>query len=122
MAAARSTIEAKLAEDPAIDALITLNASYAMTALPVAKATGRPITVATFDTNPELMNAIKDGDVMFAVDQQPWLQGYQAVDTLANYLNNKSILGGGQPILTGPSFIDKSNIDQIASYAQEGIR
>ena len=60
--------------------------------------------------------------VAFAVDQQPWLQGYQAVDTLANYLNNRSILGGGQPILTGPSFIDKSNIDQIASYAQEGIR
>lgn len=122
MAAARSTMEAKLAQDPAIDALITLNASYAMTALPVTEATGRPITVATFDTNPELMNAIKDNKVAFAVDQQPWLQGYQAVDTLANYLNNRSILGGGQPILTGPSFIDGSNIEQIAQYAQEGVR
>ena len=38
MSAARSTIEAKLAQDPAIDALITLNASYAMTALPVPEA------------------------------------------------------------------------------------
>jgi simple sugar transport system substrate-binding protein len=122
MAAARSTLEAKLSQDPAIDAVITLNASYAMTALPVTKETGRPITVATFDTNPELMKAIKDGDVAFAVDQQPWLQGYQAVDTLANYLNNRSILGGGQPILTGPSFIDKSNVDQISTYAQEGTR
>ena len=102
--------------------LITLNASYAMTALPVTKAAGHPIRVATFDTNPELMTAIKDGDVSFAVDQQPWLQGYQAVDTLANYLVNRSVLGGGQPILTGPSFIDKSNIDQISSYAQKGIR
>ena len=122
MSSARSTIEAKLAEDPAIDAVITLNASYAMTALPVTKAAGRPITVATFDTNPPLMTAIKDGDVAYAVDQQPWLQGYQAVDTLANYLNNRSILGGGQPILTGPAFIDKANIDQIASYAQKGVR
>ena len=122
MSSARSTIEAKLAQDPAIDAVITLNASYAMTALPVAEATGRPIKVATFDTNPELMTAIKDGKVVFAVDQQPWLQGYQAVDTLANYLVNRSVLGGGQPILTGPSFIDKSNIDQISSYAQKGIR
>lgn len=122
MSAARSTIEAKLAQDPAIDALITLNASYAMTALPVAEATGRDITVATFDTNAELMKAIQDGKVAFAVDQQPWLQGYQAVDTLANYLNNRSILGGGQPILTGPSFIDESNVEQIATYATEGVR
>jgi simple sugar transport system substrate-binding protein len=122
MASARSTVEAKLAQDPAIDAVITLNASYAMTALPVTEATGRDITVATFDTNPELMTAIKDGKVAFAVDQQPWLQGYQAVDTLANYLNNRSILGGGQPILTGPSFIDESNVDQISAYATEGVR
>ncbi|MGU3499784.1 substrate-binding domain-containing protein [Mycobacterium sp. C31M] len=122
MSAARSTIEAKLAQDPAIDALITLNASYAMTALPVVEATGRDITVATFDTNAELMKAIEDGKVAFAVDQQPWLQGYQAVDTLANYLNNRSILGGGQPILTGPSFIDESNVEQIATYATEGVR
>ena len=122
MASARSTVEAKLAQDPAIDAIITLNASYAMTALPVAEATGRDITVATFDTNPELMTAIKDGKVAFAVDQQPWLQGYQAVDTLANYLNNRSILGGGQPILTGPSFIDDTNVEQISAYAMEGVR
>jgi simple sugar transport system substrate-binding protein len=122
MAAARSTIEAKLAQDPSIDAVITLNASYAMTALPVTKATGRDITVATFDTNPELMKAIKAGDVSFAVDQQPWLQGYQAVDTLANYLSNRSVLGGGKPIMTGPSFIDAANIDQISQFAQEGVR
>ncbi|WP_327049664.1 substrate-binding domain-containing protein [Mycobacterium sp. Root265] len=122
MSSARSTVEAKLAQDPAIDAIITLNASYAMTALPVAEATGRDITVATFDTNPELMTAIKDGKVAFAVDQQPWLQGYQAVDTLANYLNNRSILGGGQPILTGPSFIDDTNVEQISAYATEGVR
>ena len=122
MSAARSTIEAKLAQDPEIDAVITLNASYAMTALPVVEATGRDITVATFDTNSELMNAIQDGQVAFAVDQQPWLQGYQAVDTLANYLNNRSILGGGQPILTGPSFIDETNVEQISAYATEGVR
>jgi len=122
MASARSTIEAKLAQDPAIDAVITLNASYAMTALPVVKATGRKIIVATFDTNPELMNAIKAGDVSFAVDQQPWLQGYQAVDTLANYMSNHSVLGGGKPIMTGPSFIDSSNIDQVSQFAKDGIR
>jgi simple sugar transport system substrate-binding protein len=122
MASARSTVEAKIAQDPAIDGVITLNASYAMTALPVIKAAGRPIELATFDTNADLMNGIKDGGVAFAVDQQPWLQGYQAVDTLSNYLLNRSVLGGGKPILTGPSLIDKTNIDQISAYATEGIR
>jgi simple sugar transport system substrate-binding protein len=122
MAAARATMEAKLSQDPSIDALITLNASYAMTAVPVVQTAGRPIKVATFDTNADLMNAIKSGDVLFAVDQQPWLQGYQAVDTLANYLVNRSILGGGEPILTGPSFIDGTNIDQISDFASEGVR
>jgi simple sugar transport system substrate-binding protein len=122
MASARATIEAKLAQDPAIDAVITLNASYAMTALPVVQAAGRPIELATFDTNADLMKGIKDGGVAFAVDQQPWLQGYQAVDTLSNYLTNRSVLGGSKPILTGPSFIDKTNIDQISNYATEGMR
>jgi ABC-type sugar transport system substrate-binding protein len=65
---------------------------------------------------------IKGAGVAFAVDQQPWLQGYQAIDTLSNYLLNRSVLGGGTPILTGPSYTDKKNIDQNPTHATEGIR
>jgi len=38
------------------------------------------------------------------------------------YLNNGNVIGGGQPTLTGPAFIDKSNIDAVAAYAQNGTR
>ncbi len=53
---------------------------------------------------------------------QPFLQGYLAVDSLWLYLNNGNVIGGGQATLTGPSFIDKSNIDAIAEYAKAGTR
>jgi simple sugar transport system substrate-binding protein len=60
--------------------------------------------------------------VQWAVDQQPYLQGYAAVDSLWLYLTNGDILGGGQLVLTGPSFVDSSNVAQIAQYAARGTR
>ena len=35
---------------------------------------------------------------------------------------NGNIIGGGQPTLTGPAFIEKSNIDAVAEYAKNGTR
>jgi simple sugar transport system substrate-binding protein len=44
------------------------------------------------------------------------------VDSLWLYLNNKNTIGGGQAVLTGPSFIDETNIDAIADLAAGGTR
>ena len=60
--------------------------------------------------------------MQWAVDQQPYLQGYEAVDSLWLYLTNANVLGGGQTVLTGPSFIDSSNVAQVAQYAERGTR
>jgi simple sugar transport system substrate-binding protein len=60
--------------------------------------------------------------VQWAVDQQPYLQGYEAVDSLWLYLTNGDVLGGGQIVATGPSFIDSSNVATIATYAERGTR
>ena len=87
-----------------------------------AKNAGSNAKIGTFDTNAALVDAIKDGDVQWAVDQQPFLQGYLAVDSLWLYLTNGNMIGGGKPTLTGPSFIDKSNIDAVAEYAKGGTR
>jgi simple sugar transport system substrate-binding protein len=38
------------------------------------------------------------------------------------YLTNGNTLGGGQTVLTGPSFIDSSNVTQVAKYAAVGNR
>ena len=118
----RSTLESKLRQDPSITHVLTLGAPIALTAVQSVKDSGSKAKVVTFDTNPELANAILAGDVQWAVDQQPYLQGYLAVDFMALYKRNGNILGGGKEVLTGPSFIDQSNIEEIAKFAKNGTR
>ena len=76
----------------------------------------------TFDLNADAAQDIKDGKVEFSIDQQPYVQGYQAVTALYLNLKNGNDIGGGGPVLTGPSFVDKSNIDVILPFAQKGTR
>ena len=61
-------------------------------------------------------------DIAFAIDQQPYLQGYLAVDALWLAHRNGTTIGGGRPVYTGPSFVDASNVDIIADAAQAGLR
>lgn len=122
MPSVESTITAKLQQDPAVDYVVTLGAPFALTAVQSVQNAGSKAKVGTFDTNAALVDAIKGGQVMWAIDQQPFLQGYLAVDGLWLYLTNKNLIGGGQATLTGPSFIDKSNIDAVAELAKAGTR
>ena len=122
MPSVQSTITAKLQQDPSIDYIVTLGAPIALTAVESVKSAGSKAKIATFDTNAELVDAIQAGNIQWAVDQQPFLQGYLAIDSLWLYLNNRNIIGGGQPVLTGPAFVDKSNIDAIVTYAKNGTR
>jgi simple sugar transport system substrate-binding protein len=122
MPSVQSTITAKLQQDPAIDYVVTLGAPIALTAVQSAANAGSTAKIATFDTNAELVDAIKARKVQWAVDQQPFLQGYLAIDSLWLYLNNGNVIGGGQPTLTGPAFIDESNIDAVATFAKNGTR
>jgi simple sugar transport system substrate-binding protein len=122
MPSVRSTISAKLQQDPSIDRVLTLGAPFALTSVQSVKDAGSKAKVATFDTNKALVSSLQSGDVEWAIDQQPYLQGYLAVDSLWLYLTNGNIMGGGQTVLTGPSFIDKTNIDTIAKYAANGTR
>lgn len=122
MPSVESTITAKLQQDRGIDNVLTLGAPFALTAVQSVKNGGSSAKVTTFDTNAQLVQAIKNGDVQWAVDQQPFLQGYLAVDSIWLYVNNGNVIGGGKPVLTGPAFIDKKNIDAVATFAQNGTR
>jgi simple sugar transport system substrate-binding protein len=122
MSSVKSTITAKLQQDPSIDYVMALGAPIALTAVDSAKEAGSTAKVATFDTNAALVDAVKTGTVQWAVDQQPFLQGYLAIDSMWLFLNNRNVIGGGSPTLTGPAFIDKTNIDAIAQYAKNGTR
>jgi simple sugar transport system substrate-binding protein len=122
MPSVQSTLSSKLRQDPDISHVLTLGAPFALTAVQSAEEAGSEAQVVTFDTNAELVEAIQSGDVLWAIDQQPYLQGYSAIDGLWLYLTNRNVLGGGDAVLTGPAFIDESNIDEIAELAQRGTR
>ncbi|MEV6957714.1 sugar ABC transporter substrate-binding protein [Streptomyces sp. NPDC051207] len=123
MPSVKSTITAKLKQDTSVDHVVTLGAPFALTAVQSIGDAGSKAKVATFDLNKELTKAIQDDTIEFAVDQQPYLQGYLAVDSLWLYKNNGNYSGGGeQPVLTGPAFVDTSNVDTIAEFAAKGTR
>lgn len=118
----QSGITAKLQQDKSIDYVISLNAGVTTIAVKSIKEASSKAKLVSFDTSADVVKAIQDGTVEFAVDQQPWLQGYLAVDSLWLYLTNGDTIGGGSPTLTGPSFVDKSNANAVAKYAAGGTR
>ncbi len=122
MASVRSTIGAKLQQDKTIDYVVTLGAPFALTAIDSIQDAGSNAKVVTFDLNSDAAKAIQSGKIEFSIDQQPYVQGHEAVDALWLNLTNGNDVGGGLPVLTGPSFVDKSNIEQIAKYAANNTR
>jgi simple sugar transport system substrate-binding protein len=117
-----SSMTAELTRDKTVDATITLGAPVALVAIQAIAAAHSTTKLYTFDTNAAEIAKIKSGAVQWAVDQQPYLQGYESVDSLWLYLTNGDVIGGGQTVLTGPSFIDSTNVAQVSVYAERGTR
>jgi simple sugar transport system substrate-binding protein len=119
---AAATIQSKLQADPSIDGVLTLNDSVGKAAITAVKGAASKAKIATFDVNADVIKAVKDGSLLFAVDQQPYTQGYLPVVFLKLYADNANVIGGGQPVLTGPSFVTKDNAATIEKYAARGTR
>jgi simple sugar transport system substrate-binding protein len=121
--AVTSAIQAKLSQDKAINWVITLGATQALDTLKARSAAGRDdVKVGTFDLNADAAKAVQSGDLQFCIDQQPYLQGYLAITQLYLYKKNGNVLGGGKASLTGPSFVDKSNVDAILPFIDKNTR
>ena len=95
-------------------AAINAPANAAATAVKGASSNAK---LATFDLNPDVIKRIKDGSIQFAVDQQQYLQGYLPIVFLKLFRTNANTVGGGQPVLTGPGFVDQSNVDTVEKLA-----
>jgi simple sugar transport system substrate-binding protein len=78
------------------------------------------IFATVHDTSPEIFQMIRDGYLLQAVDQQPYLQGFETIMWL--YLNSQYALAPGNDILTGPGIIDQSNVDKVADLVTAGYR
>lgn len=117
-----STITAKLQTDSAVDYVLTLGAPQAPIAAESIKESGSSAKLATFDMNPDVAKGLAEGTLQFAVDQQPYLQGYSAVDGVWLYKTNLNVLGGGKPVLTGPSIITPDQAEALSEFVGKGTR
>jgi simple sugar transport system substrate-binding protein len=102
--------------------VLTLNPGVAISARDAIAEAGSDATLATFDLNGDVIEAIEAGEILFAVDQQQYLQGYLPISFLKLYSENLNTVGGGQPVLTGPGFVTEDNAGQVADLADAGTR
>ena len=121
-AAVLSTMSAELTRNKSIDSIITLGAQFALIAIQAEAQSHATAKLYTFDTSAAEIAKIKTKQIQWAIDQQPYLQGYESIDGLWLYLTNGNLIGGGATVFTGPAFVDSSNVDAVAKYAARGTR
>lgn len=119
---AQSRIKGALEADRSLDAVLTLNSQVAARAVDGVKESQSAAAVATFDLNTDVVEAIRTGTLLFAVDQQQYEQGYLPVVLLQLYRTNLNSVGGGAPVQTGPAFVDKNNVEAVAARVALGMR
>ncbi len=119
---AQATIRAKLQSDPTVDGVLTLGPVIGAVAINAVAESGSTAQLATFDLNGDVTQAIADGNMLFAVDQQQYTQGYLPIVMLTLYKSNLNTIGGGRPVLTGPGFVTQENAAQVQDLATQGTR
>ena len=115
-------MQSKLQSDKSIDGVLALNPDIAIAARDAVKGAGSNAKVATFDLSGDVVKSIESGEILFAVDQQQYLQGYLPVVFLTLNKRNANTIGGGQPVLTGPGFVTQENAGTVADLAEAGTR
>ena len=107
-----------------VDGIVTLGPGGAKPAIDAVGASGQRgrITLATFDLSLEVLEAVRDGEILFAVDQQPYLQGYLPVILLAEQARHRVFPGKGALIPTGPQFVTEDNAAEVIELSAEGVR
>jgi simple sugar transport system substrate-binding protein len=112
-------IKAYFQANKSTDSFLALNpdvATAAMSAVPSGTKIG------TFDLSPGVISAVQSGKILFAIDQQQYLQGYLPVTFAYLFVTNANTVGNGQPVLTGPGIVNKGNASKVAALAKKGTR
>ncbi|MEU8383180.1 sugar ABC transporter substrate-binding protein [Streptosporangium sp. NPDC048865] len=122
LADATSKIKARLQSDTSLDGVLTLNPAVAVAARDAIADGGSKARLGTFDLSADVVAAIEDGEILFAVDQQQYLQGWLPITFLTLHKENLNTVGGGLPVNTGPGFVTKDNAAKVAQLAESGTR
>ena len=119
----QQTIQAALQHDSSIDGILTLGPTGATPAIRALQALNKlgQIKLATFDLSSDVLNAIKNGQMLFAIDQQQYLQGYLPIVLLTLYSTNLNTIAN-DVLQTGPGFVTSANVAQVIQLTAAGTR
>jgi simple sugar transport system substrate-binding protein len=102
-----------------VNAVMTLNNAIG-TALVTSAPASKP-KIATFDLNSGVQQDLQNGSMLFAIDQQQYLQGYLPLVFLDLYKRkNGQTVGGGTTVASGPLIVTKSNVGKVAAAIAAG--
>jgi simple sugar transport system substrate-binding protein len=120
---AQQRIAGALQANPDIDSVLTLGPTGAAPALAALEEGGQlgTIKLATFDLSPEVLEAVRDGNMLFAIDQQQYLQGYLPIVLLTLYHDNLNTVAN-QVIMTGPGFVTAETAERVIDLSAAGTR
>ena len=119
----QQTVEAALQHDPSIDGILTLGPTGATPTIKGLQDLNKlgQIKLATFDLTPDVLQAIKNGQMLFAIDQQPYLQGYLPIVLLTLYRTNLNTVAN-DVLATGPFFVTSDNVAKVIQLTGQGTR
>jgi len=106
------------------DGVLALGPTGAAPALAALQAAGKlgQIKLGTFDLSADVLSAVAAGNMLFAIDQQQYLQGYLPIVILTLFKLYLLLPGGGQPVLTGPNLVLKDTAARVIDLSKQGIR
>ncbi len=121
---AQATIAGKLGATDDLDAILALGPTGAIPTLLAVQEVGSDVALATFDLAPEVLEAIDAGDMLFAIDQAQFLQGYLPVTLLTQYLDTGAVPLGSvdRVILTGPQLVTADTAASVIEASAQGLR
>jgi simple sugar transport system substrate-binding protein len=120
----RGAVAARLLADPSIDGILITDPASTSQTLGAITAVGRDdsLTLATFEVGADALDALEAGEMAFAVDPQPFLQGYLAVMSLALYAQEGLLVGGGEPLRTGLAMVTQQDAARVRDLLEQGVR
>lgn len=121
--AVAQAVRAHLLQNPDIDAMFAIgdgDTNATVSGIQQAGKTGS-VHVCGMNFNDSILANIQAGTQACAIDQQGYQQGFFAVSILNNYVNY-GVTIPTREILTGPSVIDASNVEQVIAGVAAGAR
>ncbi|AEB12654.1 sugar ABC transporter substrate-binding protein [Marinithermus hydrothermalis] len=119
----KNSVAIFLRNNPDIQGILTLGpvgAEPTLAALEELDLIGK-VVFGTFDLGPTVLEALAEGKMSFAIDQQQYLQGYLPIVLLTQYIKY-GVLPAEDVIFTGPGFVTPENAAQVIELSEEGFR